>query len=90
MCSSDLNVAVCGHNRGSKYVIGSIKDLEQGDIITYTTIYGTRSYAVETVKIISNTDWSDLQSTADNRITITTCLADHPESRVVVQAVEKK
>ena len=86
----DGNVAVCGHNRGSKYVIGSIKDLNQGDIITYTTIYGTRTYAVETVKIISNTDWSYLQSTADNRITLTTCLADHPESRVVVQAVEKK
>ena len=43
---------------------------------------------METVKIISNTDWSYLQSTADNRITLTTCLADHPESRVVVQAVE--
>jgi len=84
------NVAVCGHNRGSKYVIGTIKDLKQGDIITYTTMYGTRTYAVETVKIISNSDWSDLQSTADNRITLTTCLADHPESRVLVQAVEKK
>lgn len=86
----DGNVAVCGHNRGSKYVIGSIKNLKQGDTITYTTMYGTRTYVVETVKIISNTDWSDLQSTADNRITITTCLADHPESRVLVQAVEKK
>ena len=86
----DGNVAVCGHNRGSKYVIGSIRNLEQGDTITYTTVYGTRTYAVETVTIISNTDWSYLQSTADNRITITTCLADHPESRVVVQAVEKK
>ena len=82
------NVAMCGHNRGSKYVIGSIKDLEQGDTITYTTIYGTRTYAVTSVKIISNTDWSDLQSTSDNRITLTTCLADHPESRVCVQAVE--
>ena len=86
----DGNVAMCGHNRGSKYVIGSIKDLEQGDTITYTTVYGTRTYAVETVTVISNTDWSYLQSTADNRITLTTCLADHPESRVVVQAVEKK
>lgn len=84
------NVAVCGHNRGAKYVIGSIKDLKQGDTITYTTVYGTRTYEVTTVQIISNTDWSYLQSTADNRITITTCLADHPESRVVVQAVEKK
>lgn len=84
------NVCVCGHNRGAKYVIGSIKDLNQGDTITYTTIYGTRTYQVTTVQIISNTDWSYLQSTADNRITLTTCLADHPESRVLVQAKEVK
>lgn len=84
----DGNVGVCGHNRGAKYVIGSIKDLEAGDIITYTTIYGTRTYQVVTAKIISNTDWSYLQATTDNRITLTTCLADHPESRVCVQAVE--
>lgn len=86
----DGNAGFCGHNRGTRYAIGSIKDLKQGDTITYTTIYGTRTYAVETVKIISNTDWSYLQATADNRLTLTTCLANHPESRVVVQAVEKK
>lgn len=86
----DGNVGVCGHNRGTKYAIGSIKNLEKGDTITYTTIYGTRTYAVETVKIISNSDWSYLQATADNRITLTTCLADHPESRVLVQAVETR
>lgn len=34
------NVAVCGHNRGAKYVIGSIKDLDVGDKITYTTSMG--------------------------------------------------
>ena len=84
----DGNVGACGHNRGTKYAIGSIKNLERGDTITYTTIYGTRTYAVETVKVISNTDWSYLQATSDNRITLTTYLADHPESRVVVQAVE--
>ncbi len=84
----DGNAGFCGHNRGTKYAIGSIKDLKQGDTITYTTIYGTRTYSVTLVKIISNSDWSYLQSTSDNRITLTTCLADHPESRVVVQAVE--
>lgn len=84
----DGNVGVCGHNRGSKYAIGSIKDLKQGDTITYTTIYGSRTYRVTLVRIISNTDWSYLQPTPDNRITLTTCLADHPESRVVVQAVQ--
>lgn len=84
----DGNVGVCGHNRGSTYVIGAIKDLQVGDIITYTTVYGTRSYKVAFVKTISNNDWSYLQATADNRITLTTCLANHPESRICVQAVE--
>ena len=84
----DGNVGICGHNRGTKYAIGAIKDLKKGDTITYTTIYGTRTYAVTQVRIISNTDWSYLQGTPDNRLTLTTCLADHPESRVMVQAVE--
>ena len=84
----DGNIGVCGHNRGARYTIGSIKELEVGDTVTYNTIYGTRTYAVSIVKIISSSDWSYLQATADNRITITTCLADHPESRVLVQAIE--
>ncbi len=85
----DGNVGLCGHNRGAKYNIGTIKDMKQGDIITYTTAYGTRTYQVTMVKIIANNDWSYLQSTSDNRITLTTCLENHPESRVLVQAVEK-
>lgn len=85
----DGNVGLCGHNRGAKYNIGTIKDLKQGDIITYTTAYGSRTYQVTMVKIIANNDWSYLQSTSDNRITLTTCLENHPESRMLVQAVEK-
>ena len=85
----DGNVGLCGHNRGSAYSIGSIKNLEIGDTITYTTVYGTRTYAVSYVGTISSTDWSRLQATPDNRITITTCLANQPSKRVVVQAVEK-
>ena len=84
------NVGLAGHNRGAKYNIGTIKNLVAGDTITYTTMYGTRTYQVTAVKIIANNDWSYLQSTADNRITITTCLENHPESRVMVQAVEVK
>lgn len=84
----DGNIGVCGHNRGAKYNIGSIRNLEIGDIITYSTVYGTRTYAVILVKTISDSDWSYLQATADNRITITTCLANQPSKRVCVQAVE--
>ena len=86
----DGNVGICGHNRGAKYVIGAIKDLKVGDVITYTTVYGTRTYQVSSVNTILNTDWSYLQATADNRVTLTTCLANHPEYRVCVQAIEKK
>ncbi len=84
----DGNIGVCGHNRGAKYNIGSIRNLEIGDTITYSTVYGTRTYAVILVRTISDSDWSYLQATADNRITITTCLADRPSKRVCVQAVE--
>lgn len=84
----DGNVGVCGHNRGAKYVIGDIKDLKKGDIVTYTTTYGTRTYQVAFVKTISSSDWSYLQATLDNRITLTTCLANRPEKRICVQAVE--
>ena len=85
----DGNVGLCGHNRGARYVIGSIKDLKAGDTIVYTTVYGTRTYEVSYVGTISNTDWSRLRATPDNRITITTCLADQPSLRVVVQGIEK-
>lgn len=83
------NVAVCGHNRGAKYVIGSIKDLDVGDKITYTTSMGTRTYLVETVtKISSSSDWSYLSSTTDNRITLFTCVAGDSSQRWCVQAVQ--
>ena len=84
----DGNVGICGHNRGAKYNIGSIRNLEIGDTLTYSTVYGTRAYAVILVKTISDSDWSYLQATADNRITITTCLANQPSKRVCVQAEE--
>lgn len=81
------NVAVCGHNRGAKYVIGNIKNLSVGDRITYTTSLGTRTYAVETVAAIRNDDWSYLGETSDNRITLITCVAGDSSQRWCVQAV---
>lgn len=86
----DGNIGICGHNRGAKYTIGNIKNLKDGDTITYTTVYGTRTYEVVTVETIASSDWSYLQATFDNRITITTCLSNQPSKRVCVQAVEVK
>lgn len=82
------NVGVCGHNRGAEYVIGAIKDLEVGDKITYTTSEGTRTYEVKTVAKIRSNDWSYLDTTWDNRITLITCVAGDDSHRWCVQAVE--
>ena len=75
------------HNRGANYSIGAIKDLKLGDTITYTTSAGTRSYSVTTVAKISNDNWSYLGETADNRITLITCVAGDSSQRWVVQAI---
>lgn len=85
----DGNACFAGHNRGAKYVIGGIKDLEPGDEITYTTSLGTRTYEVVTVTKIKNDDWSYLEATSDNRITLVTCVAGDSSRRWCVQAVEK-
>ena len=84
----DGNVGICGHNRGARYVIGDIKELEIGDKITYTTSEGTRTYSVETVVSIRSDDWNYLKATADNRITLITCVKNDSDHRWCVQAVE--
>ena len=84
----DGNVGLCGHNRGAKYIIGAIKDMDVGDKVTYTTSEGTRTYEVETIKKIRNDDWSVLDATADNRITMITCVAGDYSHRWCLQAVE--
>ena len=41
------------------------------------------------IQVISDTDWTMLEETSDNRITIITCVKNHPEVRLCVQAMEK-
>lgn len=83
------NIGLCGHNRGSSHNIGSIKNLSVGDTIKYTTSLGTRTYEVSFVGKIANDDWSYLNATTDNRITLITCAANEPDFRWCVQAIEK-
>ncbi len=84
------NIGLTGHNRGVNANFGRLKDLKIGDEMTYTTKLGTRTYAVVFAGKIPNNDWSYLQYTTDNRLTLITCVADQPEYRYCVQAAEKK
>lgn len=85
------NIGLAAHNRG--YPVNyfkNIKNLKNGDEITYTYNNETRKYVVKNTVIIEETDWSYLEPTKDNRITLITCVENKPKLRRVVQGIENK
>ena len=86
----DGNVGLAAHNRGNKYsYFARINELEPGDEIVYTTKYGERKYIVDTKKEILETDWSNLEGTSDNRLTLITCIKNKVNQRLCVQDVQE-
>jgi LPXTG-site transpeptidase (sortase) family protein len=86
------NIGVCGHNVNFDLTDGFFKNLHtlsEGDVVSYKTALGERAYMVTTVKEIAAEDWSWLGRTEDNRITMITCISGKPDSRLMVQALEK-
>ena len=82
----DGNIAVAGHNRGVNNHFGKIHTLNVGDTITYETKLGTRSYEVFAVSKIAVDDGTVLNNSAENIITLVTCVMDQPQYRWCVQA----
>lgn len=80
------NVAIAGHNRGVNNHFGKIHTLNVGDTITYETKLGTRSYEVFAVSKIAVDDGTVLRDSAENIITLVTCVMDQPQYRWCVQA----
>lgn len=66
-----------------------VKDLKSGDEIIYKTPEGTKIYHIVLSEIIEETDWSYLQETKENKITLITCVSNQPTKRLCVQGVEK-
>ena len=84
------NVAIAGHNRGVRNDFGKIHTLKTGDTITFTTVLGTRNYAVTSVSKVDVTDTSGLSASSDNQITLYTCVEDQPAYRWCVRALEQR
>jgi LPXTG-site transpeptidase (sortase) family protein len=84
----DGNCCIAGHNRGTNCYFGEIHNLNVGDTITLTTKLGTRTYAVTSVNKISETDNSLLAPTAENCVTLFTCVRNQSAYRWAVRAVE--
>lgn len=82
------NVCVAGHNRGANCYFGDIHTLTNGDTITLTTKLGTRSYAVSSIKKISESDSTDTAPEPENCITLFTCVRNQSDYRWCVRAYE--
>ena len=83
------NIGLAAHNRGYPVnYFGRLKELQIGDEINYTTVFGTKNYKVKTIIVIADTDWSYLEKTEDDRITLITCVENQPNYRRCIQGIE--
>lgn len=83
------NVGLAAHNRGnSPSYFARINELEIGDEIIYQNKYGERRYKVNQKKDILETDWSTLENSSENKLTLITCIKNRVNQRLCVQAVE--
>lgn len=83
------NIGLAAHNRGFPInYFARLKELVQGDEIIYKTIYGEKRYKVILSTIITDTDWSYLQDTDKNTITLITCVENKPNNRLCIQGIE--
>lgn len=80
------NVGLSGHNFKSQF--GPLTRVSLGDMVAYQTALGTRYYSVSAIETISDEDWSYLDRTEDNRITLITCIVGQDDKRLMVQATE--
>ena len=85
----DGNVGLAAHNRGCENsYFARINELEKGDIIKYKTKFYDRTYVVDNIQVIYETDWNLLKTTPENKLTLITCIAGRKTQRLCVQATE--
>lgn len=84
----DGNVCLAAHNTNKFWA--KLHTLENGDTINYTSFLGTKEYKVSKVTQISETDWTLLENTDENYLTLITCVKGKPSLRLAVQAIEAK
>ena len=83
------NIGLAAHNRGYKInYFRDLKLLQRGDLIIYTYNGEISKYSVNELGIIKDTDWSKLESSSQDKLTLITCLEDEPEYRRYIQAVK--
>ena len=85
----DGNIGLAAHNRGYKNnYFERLKELKEGDKIYYYHNNYKKEYTVEKHIIIKDTDWTNLENTIENKITLITCVENQKEYRRCIQGKE--
>ncbi len=80
------NIGLAAHNRGYKNnYFEKLKDLKEGEKVLYYYNGKCIEYVVKEKMIIKDTDWSYLEDTKDNRLTLITCVENEKEYRRCIQ-----
>ena len=64
------HIGIAGHRDG---YFRALKDLRLGDRLVLETLYGTKEFVVDDLRVIEPTELDYLQETVDQRLTIVTC-----------------
>lgn len=84
------NIGLAAHNRGYPInYFANLKHLKGGEEIIYTYGEYQKTYVVTQNIKISDIDWSYLENSAENKLTLITCISNEPAYRRCVQAIEK-
>ena len=85
------NIGLAAHNRGYKVnYFSNLKKVKEDDEIIYQYQDYKKTYVVTKNVVIKDIDWSYLQNTKENKITLITCIENEPNYRRCVQGIEKK
>ena len=74
------NIGLAGHNRGfEKNYFQELNKLKKGEEIKYKYNEFEKIYLIEKIEVIKNTNWSYLENTSENKITLITCIENKPD-----------
>ncbi len=85
------NIGLAAHNRGYNVnYFSNLKKLKKDDEIVYQYNNFIEKYVVQSNVIIKETDWTYLEPTEKNTITLITCIENEPEYRRCVYGIKKE
>ena len=85
------NIGLAAHNRGYEInYFENLKFVKINDEIEYHYKNFSKKYLIDKIEIIQDTDWSYLEKSKKNKITLITCVENEPKLRRCVQATEKE